>query len=294
MIAMNRRVLLLLLMLALLCSHQSLRGQKRVNRSEKMKPEWVASRLPKPSNSSFYYQKIETNHAQLDEAREAALISLSTFVKQKNTIVGGSESEISFGDGGERESYTFRYQVKGEEIVINSQRLDEYWEYVTYPNGTAEYRLYTLFAISAPNQMGSFDRVTFSHRYGARGFVRSLVVPGWGQLHKGQTAKGALILGGEVLLGVGIILTESERSSYSKKIGRTQNVTHIRDYRRKMDNYETARNICIGGAAALYIYSLVDAIASDGRKRTVVGRNKLALLPMSYEQINGVKLTYNF
>lgn len=48
--------------------------------------------------------------------------------------------------------------------------------------------------------------------------MRSLIVPGWGQMYKGSTVKGLCILGGEVALAAGIIVSENLRSSYVKKM----------------------------------------------------------------------------
>lgn len=104
----------------------------------------------------------------------------------------------------------------------------------------------------------SFDQVNFSYKYGMSALWRSALVPGYGQIYKGSTAKGISILGGEVALITGVLLTENTRSSYRRKAKETYDVNKIRSYTDKADNYETARNICIGGAIALYVYNVID------------------------------------
>lgn len=79
-------------------------------------------------------------------------------------------------------------------------------------------------------------------------------------------------MGGCAALAVGVIFTESQRVDYMDKIGRTHDADFILDYLHKADNFETARNICIGTAAALYLYNLIDAIAAPGARRVVVKR----------------------
>jgi hypothetical protein len=54
------------------------------------------------------------------------------------------------------------------------------------------------------------------------------------------------------------------------------------------------RNLCITGAAALYIYNLVDAIVAPGDKYLVVRDNRLSLVPVAGGTLTGIGLTLNF
>jgi len=270
--------------------------QRIQNRSEPKAPVWMTD-PPKPGNDSFYYRVTEGTHQHLDEARHACLINLSTYIRQTNEITGTVNADIQLknteSDHLERETYAFTYQMKSEKLEITSQKTDEYWESVSFPDGTSGYRCFTLFAVGKKEQLPTFDEVSFSRKYGARGLIRSAIVPGWGQFYKGSILKGGLVLGGEVLLIGGIVFCENERVNYRKKIKQTQNIDHILTYSNKADNYRTARNIMIGGAAALYVYSLIDALNSDGRKRIIIQKNKkgnFSVLP----GYNGIQLTYNF
>lgn len=270
-------------------------AQKVLERSEKLRPAWLANRTPKPSNATFHYQVTEGEHQELQDARHSCLLNLSTYIKRTHHISEQAVAEIKLeqenGNPSESESYHFSYDVQGEQVTITSCKYDEYWEYLVYPNGKRVYRCYTLYGV-ADKANPAFDRLTFSHKYGLRGFARSLVVPGWGQLYKGNTAKGACILGGEVALVTGILVAENLRSSYVKKMH--EQPKHLETYNTKADNWENVRNICIGGAAALYVYNLVDALVANGRKRSI--RHKpinLALYP-SVGDCNGVALSFNF
>jgi hypothetical protein len=61
------------------------------------------------------------------------------------------------------------------------------------------------------------------------------------------------------------------------------------------DRMETGRNICIGAAGALYVYNLIDAIASPGAKRIVHGKNRrYAYTPVVTTGYTGIKLAINF
>ena len=50
----------------------------------------------------------------------------------------------------------------------------------------------------------------------------------------------------------------------------THNADHIRIYQRRISNFSTARNVCIGAAAALYVWNLIDAIVAPGARRVVI------------------------
>lgn len=277
-----------------LCIH----ARRILSSSEKLRPAWLANATPVPSNSTFVYQITEGEHRNLNDARASCLINLSTYIKQTNHIQGDAESVItkdnSNGNFTESESYVFTYKIRGEELSITFEKKDEYWEYMLYPNGERVYRCYTLYAVAKSASGTNIDELRFTRKYGAQGFARSLIVPGWGQLHKGNTAKGACILGGEVLLVGGIITAESLRSSYVKKM--KENPKHLKTYNTKADNWENIRNVFIGAAASLYVYNLVDALVANGRKRTIVRKAKtqFSFAPVASPEYNGLLLTINF
>ncbi|WP_294627030.1 DUF5683 domain-containing protein [uncultured Bacteroides sp.] len=272
-------------------------AQKVLQRSEKMRPAWLANRLPKPGNSTFHYQVTEGEHRNLEEARHSCLLNLSTYIKRTHRIEEQTVADIKLeqqnGAMNESENYRFAYNIEGQQVIVTSHKYDEYWEYLLYPNGERIYRCYTLYGVAdTPNV--AFDRLSFSRKYGVRGAARSLIVPGWGQLYKGNTAKGASILGGEIALAAGILVAENQRSSYVKKM--REQPKHLATYNTKADNWENIRNACIGGAAALYVYNLVDALVANGRKRSIRQKGSpvhMALYP-SVGSCNGVTLAFRF
>lgn len=113
-------------------------------------------------------------------------------------------------------------------------------------------------------------------------------------MHKGSTGKGVAILVGEAALIGGVIFTENERASYEKM--KYENPSLMKEYSTKVENWETARNVCIGAAAALYLYNLIDAAVANGRKRTIVNKaSHFAMMPTVLDNSAcGISLTYNF
>ncbi|MFR9543494.1 MAG: DUF5683 domain-containing protein [Rikenellaceae bacterium] len=291
-----RTRLYLTLLACTLCIVNRVSAQTVVSASEKMRPTWLSQGTPTPTNSSFIYQISESENKNLSDAKKSCLLQLSTYVQQMRDIKSSGVAEISHsndnGSFSESETYSFNYEIDGERISINSKEYDQYWEYILYPNGERIYRCYSLFGV-AKSSIANFDELSFSYKYGARGLVRSMVVPGWGQLYKGSKVKGAVILGTTALAAGGIIVCENLRADYYKKM--IEQPKYAYEYNSKASNYESARNMFIGAAAAIYVYNLVDAIVANGAKRAkVIDPNRFKLEAYAYNDLQGVSLNYKF
>ena len=106
--------------------------------------------------------------------------------------------------------------------------------------------------------------------YNCSGLWRSAIVPGWGQMYKGSYLKGGLVMGGFVGCIAGVVFTESQRGVYLAKVGKTHDVNAKKSYINSASNLATGRNVCIGAAAAVYVYGMIDAIVAPGARRVVV------------------------
>ena len=283
----------------LLCIH-SVAGQQQMTASDRLRPQWM-HRLPVPSNPSFVYIVEHAEGRTLEEAREGCLLRLADNRQLMNTVQATSERDMEkvvqqqFVNGRLQERIdnrsTVRVKVQGNEVELTANRLDEYWEYVLM-GGEWRYVCYTFYAVASSNLPPVFDNVTFSTKYGMRGFVRSLV-PGWGQMYKGSTVKGLCILGGEVVLAGAVIATENLRASYRKKM--REQPRFFQKYNTKADNWANVRNVCVGAMAAVYVYNLIDAIVAPGARRAAVRRVPLlGVAPVAYEGGGGIGLALSF
>jgi hypothetical protein len=243
--------------------------------SEKIKPQWL-HKLPKPGNSSFMYETVSVSASSLDNAREKCLAELIANSGLKNGVVAifdnkSSERLSQIWNNGklteriEYDSHTTTH-AQYDAIKLHVENIAEYWE----QDRSGSYYLTKLYAKSELGTAPLFDNIELTTRYGARGLWRSAIIPGWGQFHKGAHLKGGLILGGCAALAAGIVFTENQRADYMRKIAQTHDVNQIKNYSTKSDHFATARNICIGAAAALYLYNLIDAVAAPGARRIVV------------------------
>lgn len=250
----------------------------QIKKSENTKPQWL-HKLPKPSNSSFVYEIDPTvTGKSLEEARNTSINGMVTASGFENGVVVVSDYKSKISDSKiynngvltdiSEDIFESNSRMKGNEVLLNLKRVDEYWE----QDENGKYRLTTLYQKSF-NRNPSFDNVELTTKYGVDGLWRSAIVPGWGQFYKGSTLKGGLILGGTVAFVGGIIYTETMRKDYMNKINKTHNTDNIRSYKTNADNFAMARNICIGGLAAVYVYNIVDAIVAPGARRIITKKN---------------------
>lgn len=292
----TKRTLALLIILFLLPTLVCAGGRK----SEKMKPLWI-SKIPQAKNPTYTFKITYVDNASgLESARMASKRELMKKVEhEENVQVEESYDYTSKQQGISRDAvsersqdvYTMKIKSDGCASNLSYIKWDEYWE-ETYEHGQVVFILYTLYAVGRKGIAAHFDDVTFTDKYGIKGVACSLI-PGMGQLYKGSITKGLCILGGEALLAGGIIFAENQRASYQKKM--YENPSHMKEYNTNMDNWETTRNVCIGAAAALYVYNLVDALISNGKKRAIVKKQRyFSMQPVADNYCNGIAFSFNF
>lgn len=247
--------------------------------SDDIKPQWL-HKLPKATNPTFMYDYVKVSAPSLANGREQSLAKIIS-------DSGLSQGVVTFSDYKSRESVSQVWNngkleervnydtqtttsAKSKESTLYVNIIDEYL--TRDENGTCF--LTTLYAKSELGVVPLFDNIEKTTKYGALGLWRSAIVPGWGQFYKGSYLKGGLILGGTVALVGGIIFTENQRADYVRKINKTHDTGIKKAYATKSDHFATGRNICIGAAAALYVYNLIDAIVAPGARRIVVHQRK--------------------
>lgn len=292
MMKQTKRVLVLAGTLLLMCMTMQA-GQS--DKSDKIAPRWKSGSFPKNHDSSYYFKVAQGDGMSLSEACENAVLALvGDLANMHGVTIKGSAIEKLKAES-HNHVYTetmernYTYNLDFENFKTAFTQVDVYWE--RERNG--RYNCWVLFEVANNADKVRFQEVAFTKKYGAKGFFYSLI-PGVGQLYKGSTAKGLTILGGEAALAAAIVLCENTRASYEKKM--KEQPKHAKEYNSRADNWETGRNVCIGAAAALYIYNLVDAAVANGAKRGRIkpGKKYFSMNPVLGTQCNGVALAFHF
>lgn len=243
-------------------------------------PDWVHTQTPQPGNETYFYQVIAVDNAVsfADAQAKANQIATDYGIKYKKNWVDVQSLQ----------------STEGEMRVAINLACPPYEE---QKNGKIIY--YFLYQISKGVNVPNFDKCDCNSRKIQDGMINqdknlrqtaikhiqtraipaSALCPGAGQMVKGQYLKGGLILGGEVIGVGGIITAFSQKASYERLI--LQDPKHAVQYADMADTWQNVGYGFIGIAAAVYIYSLIDVIAtrpSDSAINKVM--ESLTLAPM--------------
>ena len=245
------------------------------------RPQWVSkgeqSLNDKRSNDSYYFKVIRISGRELQQLRRESVNTLADYIGKENKITGMSVTEaenINIGND-ISSSETFRMTFKNEFSTDEFQAalVDDYWE---QPDKFGEYMYYALYAVSErPLSAGAarFDHFEVSRSYGAAPALMS-IIPGVGQLYKGQKVKGFLMLGGAVLCAGAIVLCENQRAYNHNRI--IEQPKFAKTYSSRSNSWATGRNVAIGATGALMVWSIIDAAVVPGATRIKVSPNTTA------------------
>jgi len=284
-----------LFILLFLCTCAVSSGSEK---SDRLKPKWVTHSLPEsPSPDDYVFIRAHGEGTSLAGAKEMAFVAMTRKIEAERGVTVQvqmqSRERIMDRQSGSEDTYeqeiTLDVTERGRQFNIVCREIDDWW---TRKDG--RYETDVLYAVSK-SRRGSTGKGNFvvTAKYGASGLLS--IIPGVGQYYKGSIVKGSLILGGEIIAAGGIIFCENTRASYIKKIEEQPKYTS--EYASLADNWETGRNICIGAAAALYVYNLIDALAAPGAKRIKFkrdGKVSVALAPQITTDSFGFGLAMKF
>lgn len=239
------------------------------------RPEWLEKgeqvMNARRSNQTYYFKIVSNIGRDLASLRSLQITNLSEHIGQENKISGTAETTLTNEQTNAvnaKSSSTYRMSFKNDFTtdVFYAKVVDEYWE----QNKDGSYSFYTLYAVSEKDVAPVFDEFSTSSSYGATPVVMS-IIPGLGQWYKGSKVKGISMFAAEAVAVAGIIVCDNQRASYIKKA--KEQPKFVKEYSSKADNWETGRNICIGVAAGIWVYNIVDAIAAKGKSRVVVKKS---------------------
>ena len=267
--------------------------------SAQTKPRWVQKGVRSLNreckDGSYRFHAFRTSGADLSllesgrfeplKEELAARYGVATDRMQLDSMTGDGRTtyRISFPDGNGRPAELFA------QLVDDWARLDD-------DVSKWGFEFHQLYAVSEPDAAPAFDNFSVTHRYGVKPVLMS-IIPGLGQIRKGQAGKGYAILGTEVLLIGGTVYSAVEMSRYNRLA--RNNPSEERSYRSKASTFRSMRNTCLILAGGLYIYNLVDAAVARGARHVVIRRDgnpdaELAFAPVVTEHCAGAGMSIRF
>lgn len=239
--------------------------------SQRIRPQWLKSYQNLVRTDAFYQLiLVETDGPSLTNLKNGRMSALASYLKSNNQIEGeidwDASSTTADSDYSSLSTHSLSFKTRTTVETFNCKLIDDYWERMG-----AGYKYYSLFAYTEPGTTAEIDYFTLTTSYASDTATWGLsLIPGAAQMHKGSYLKGGIILGATVALASGLVAFESMRSGYLAKISQTHSTDVKKEYNNRAGNCATARNICIGGLAALYVYNIVDAFIAPGARRIIV------------------------
>ncbi|MBR3976770.1 MAG: hypothetical protein IKJ95_02985 [Bacteroidaceae bacterium] len=269
--------------------------------SDKLKPQWMTD-TPVSKIDGIFYIPVSVYSTDYNSIFTLSLNELTKHlprewnVKTNTEVTRDSHTERSSNSitrNQRTQHYRLNVEANGEPVEIRCRVVDSYWEKEKI-GGNKQYKGTVLYQVSAPDVMLEEETALTTTKYGLSGFWRSAILPGWGQWHKGSKVKGFAFLASEAAAVAGIIVSENMRASYIKKA--KEQPKFVKEYSNKADNWENGRNVCIGVAAGIWLYNIIDALVSPGAKRVVLNRssNGVYISPTTGTNESGISIGYNF
>lgn len=228
------------------------------------RPPWMRGDMPERSNESYYFKVVQAEGSTQSEARHnAVLLLIGELARSQGVTITGRDimqtlSENNNGKYSEKSSTQTLYNIETAGFKACFDVVDEY-----YDNKSC----WVLFQVAHTPDKVSFDKVEFTINYKGSAIWRSVLVPGWGQMHKKSMGKGIAILTTQALSITGIFVCNNLSTSYYNKALAERNTTTREQYQDRSTSYRNIRNGFIAAASAIYVYNIIDAVAAKGSKR---------------------------
>lgn len=130
------------LFICMLTIFTNIQAQKTTGHSENIRPSWMDN-PPIPGNNTFYYRTIVNQSSTLEQARNNSLTDLSEYIKKEMDISGEIRIRTTSDMVNDKEDiqsyFEYNYDIKSQPQKIIYNKVDEYWEYICYPDGSCKY-----------------------------------------------------------------------------------------------------------------------------------------------------------
>lgn len=251
----------------------NMEGQNILEQSTTKKPDWYSGKT-KIESQFFQYFVGHGSGMYIDSAKLAAiqdvLLEFSQNIGTEYLVGTESYSEIAnVQANGQIKTYTnfeFKGKIKGKEQSFSIPCLtivEYYWEKVR----TDIQPIYHYWVLTRVSREEKNCNMPFNKKYGGSAVWRSALIPGWGQIYKHEKIKGYFILGSEVSLIATALVSQYLYSSNYDYANKSTNPLIRQEYFTRGDNWASIRTITAVSAVAVYLFNVIDAIASKGKKR---------------------------
>ena len=260
-------------------------------------PEWAwkgeSYMNKKRTNTSYRFKVFKAEDESLTRLAEGRFYPLLAFLGEEYGADPATMALDSLSNGpGEAFTYRIIIPEQGHTATVWAQRVDVY---STVDNNVAldpVFEYYQLYAVSEKDADVVFDCFERGERSKTVAALMN-IIPGTGQLYKGQTFKGFAILGSEIALGVTAV-TQQFKANYYDKMAETATVG-AESFRNDALARRKIRNAALVAMGGVWAFSIYDALASESMPNILIsapGSKGVTLSPAA--ESAGIALVYHF
>ena len=263
-------------------------------------PRWVKKGVTeldkKRTNRSYGF------HIFHEEDQNKTIFELNRFKPLLDYVgktYGVSQPEVTVdsipANGSLPATYILNFSKDGSMQTVYARLVDSYSRMSDYADNTSDYNFWQLYAISEPGAIPDFDQFILKRKYGVKPVLMS-IIPGLGQIYKGEPAKGYSFLGVEAAMVASIIFATTRANKWNSLANR--HPEFYDNYQSKADTFRQWRAFCFVAGGALYIYNLLDAALAKGARYVEVKRPdapdmRLTFSPVVTPEYLGVGININ-
>ena len=262
----------------------------------KVKPQWVlngeAQMNRKRFSDNYVFKVFHTFSPDLSKLEDEKLEPLMEYLRENYGADPLSMKAEAVSMAGAPETYRISFRDQSGDATVFARLVDVYTSFEDYSDNDYGYEYYQLYAVTGRGGLPEFDDFKKVESNNTKAAVLSLI-PGAGQLYKGDRLKGFSIIGIEAVSAACAIGCQ-KKMLYARDQAEHAD-SAVDSWRSKERGWRGFRNIAVGTFAATYLFGIVDAAVDDGMSRVLVSRpagQQLTVSPSSAGA--GVALTYRF
>ena len=245
-------------------------------------PSWI-TKLPSGKEKKFYYFKgYGESNLNITKAQNMAVLDILNQISMQNTLSISTTSKSvervkeSMGD---KYKYSSDYSLH-REILLNgeSAKIPGLYKEEDYSLSSKNTHKYWIL-MKIPKSENISPDYSIKQGYGTMPVFKSLLVPGWGQFHKGEPGKGWKFLITEITLTSSFFISNYFSQNYNQKAMIERDLDNREYYNTWSDRSYTIGTLSGVFAGAIYVYNIFDAVISPGAKK------------YAYSKKNTIKLT---
>ena len=257
---------------------------------------WVIGSLP--DNSSRYnYKVIEGQSTNLSDAKKSAISNLAFELGTESGVEISSEtiSNIQEQISGKTTSFDSDFQetikITQKDFEVSFSKVDEYYELTKANDGTRYYNVWILYSIGAKSR--NTPKINYTTYYGWDAGLKSAIIPGWGQLFKKKRKKAVIFMAGAAS-SLGFYLYSQNKYKYNiNRLKESSSLDIQLEYSSRADKFNSYKNISLGAAAVVWVWSIVNAVSTDGAPKYSLSNFNFDIDSGINQEI-ALSLKYNF